>query len=547
MISIEPQTTIVLCSVPWEEDYKNQRTFENATKQAEYFNSLNKLVFTNFTYQRKEGYVDVGANIETLRNFNYVYYTNTGFTNKIFYAFITNMEYIGENVTRLTIETDVFQTWQFDLVYHKCFVEREHVTNDAIGLHTVPENLETGEYICNNITYLNPSGTSCYICIATTSVPTTTPNIPTSYANYYGSVFSGTYYVLFSNVVPATSFIHALDNEDKADAIQSIFMIPIDLCKDDSGDPPTFDVYSASYTSPTVVTYNIELAMLPRTSNPIIMNSSINVDMPSTLNGYTPKNNKLKCYPFNYFYVSDNIGNSIEYHYEDFVNNEASFRTIGTPTPGCSIFCYPLNYKKLQDDLSFDYGSSYNYGLPVPKYPFCGWNSDAYTNWLVQNGRNLDLTTLTGAAGIGAGLGLIATGLGTIAGIGMIAGGVAAIGSTITQAYSHSLVPPQGNGTNSADITFTSNNYDMPAKQMSVRYEYAKIIDDFFEMFGYKVNSLKEPNITGRPYWNYVKTIDCNVEGDIPNEDLLLIRKMFDNGVTLWHTNNMHDYSLNNH
>ena len=35
--------------------------------------------------------------------------------------------------------------------------------------------------------------------------------------------------------------------------------------------------------------------------------------------------------------------------------------------------------------------------------------------------------------------------------------------------------------------------------------------------------------------WNYVKTINCNFEGDIPQTDLRIIKTMFDNGVTLWH------------
>ena len=82
---------------------------------------------------------------------------------------------------------------------------------------------------------------------------------------------------------------------------------------------------------------------------------------------------------------------------------------------------------------------------------------------------------------------------------------------------------------------------------MSIRPEYARIIDDFWNMYGYKVNIVKTPSITGRQYWNYVKTADCNVEGDIPQEDLQIIRKMFNNGCTLWHNaNNIFNYNLSN-
>lgn len=50
-------------------------------------------------------------------------------------------------MTLIHIETDVFQTWQFDFIYKKSFIERKHVTDDIIGNHTTPENIETGEYI----------------------------------------------------------------------------------------------------------------------------------------------------------------------------------------------------------------------------------------------------------------------------------------------------------------------------------------------------------------------------------------------------------------
>lgn len=65
------------------------------------------------------------------------------------------MRYVNDNMTEITIATDVFQTWQFNLNYKKMFVEREHVNDDIVGLHTVPENVETGEYIIDEILRFN--------------------------------------------------------------------------------------------------------------------------------------------------------------------------------------------------------------------------------------------------------------------------------------------------------------------------------------------------------------------------------------------------------
>ena len=82
------------------------------------------------------------------------------------------------------------------------------------------------------------------------------------------------------------------------------------------------------------------------------------------------------------------------------------------------------------------------------------------------------------------------------------------------------------------------------ANKTSFKFEYAKIIDDYFSMFGYKINIVKVPNITGRRNWNNKKTIDCNFDGDIPQTDLNIIKTMFNNGVTLWHNpSTMYNYS----
>ena len=66
-------------------------------------------------------------------------------------------------------------------------------------------------------------------------------------------------------------------------------------------------------------------------------------------------------------------------------------------------------------------------------------------------------------------------------------------------------------------------------------------------MYGYKVNRLKVPNITGRPNFNYIKTIGCNIIGDIPQARLQEIKDLFNRGITLWHNpNTFLDYSVNN-
>lgn len=81
----------------------------------------------------------------------------------------------------------------------------------------------------------------------------------------------------------------------------------------------------------------------------------------------------------------------------------------------------------------------------------------------------------------------------------------------------------------------------------TIKREFAKVIDDYFSMFGYQTNEVKTPNIKNRPNWNYIKTVHANIIGDIPQSDLIEIKSYFDNGITLWHNpDTFLDYSQNN-
>lgn len=54
-------------------------------------------------------------------------YQNEAYSDKWFYAFITKMEYVNNNMTRIEIATDVWQTWQFDITFKESFIEREMI------------------------------------------------------------------------------------------------------------------------------------------------------------------------------------------------------------------------------------------------------------------------------------------------------------------------------------------------------------------------------------------------------------------------------------
>ena len=173
-----------------------------------------------------------------------------------------------------------------------------------------------------------------------------------------------------------------------------------------------------------------------------------------------------------------------------------------------------------------------------------------YTNWLTQNSVNLALNMVSGAGQIvgGAGVAIATGGAGIAIGASSMVSGAATIANTLAQVYEHSLVPPQAEGNlNNGDINFSMGINKIMFYKMTIKEEYAQIIDQYFSMYGYKINRVALPHITGRENWNYVKTINANIEGDIPEEDINEIKSIFNNGVTLWHKASTYlDYSQDN-
>lgn len=510
-MTVTPQGNIYICKTPLQSDYKNQLTFANAQKQQEYFNSVINYTFSNYTYIKKDSTIKVNESIDNLINCNYLFYRNNGFTDKIYYCFITDMEYINENCTLIRFETDVFQTWYFQINYKQCFVDREHVNDDTVGLHTVPENLETGEYIVNEKNYYDGLDSFKYV-IQCTEWSGSSENKPLS-TNFGGIIMAGGAYVC-DTMQQVVNILQTFANRGKDDAVYNVYMIP----------------------SKFIVTSSSSL-QYPGQTSPIYDNITINKN--TNLNGYTPKNNKLLTYPYNYLLVSNNSGSSNILHYERF-NGNCNFQIKGVPIVGGSFKIIPTNYDNTNN--------SEEEGLISGKFPTLNWSDDEYTNWLTQNSVNIGLGIASSGLTVIGGAGMILSGGGAVAGAGAIVSGGMSIANQLSAVYQHSLQPNSAKGNvNGGDINVCDKKNGFFFYKMCIKQEYAKIIDNYFTMFGYKVNSLKLPNINGRNNFNYVKTIDCNFDGDIPQIDLQLIRSMFNNGVTLWHNvNNMYNYDVDN-
>ena len=190
------------------------------------------------------------------------------------------------------------------------------------------------------------------------------------------------------------------------------------------------------------------------------------------------------------------------------------------------------------------------HGVNMGKFPILNWTSDVYTNWLTQNGVNIAISLATGAAQVagGAALAYASGGLAMAAGGSSMLSGAAQITNTLTQIHQQSFSPPQAKGNlNSGDVVTATKRNDFHFYDMTIRKEYAQIIDEYFNMFGYKCNRVKVPAKAHRENYWYIKTIDANITGDIPQEDLQTIKDCYNQGITFWRANgNFRNYGCSN-
>ena len=505
----------------------------------------------DYSFIRNRGTISTNFKYDDALQSNYISFQNKDYSNKWFFAWIDEVNFIGEENTEIKYTIDVWSTWFSYWNTKTCFINRQHVNDDTIGLHTIPENLDVGEVIQERQTedesYGNEYG--YWVAIASnwlikdnsTGDESADSDKGTQYAGItiYDNTVFGTQIILFriqslEDFKDLYLYIARSNKDGHVEDIQNMFIVP-----DVAIDQTEINVHRASigdltqYPNNGFDFYTIDYDMEPATFNTVI-------EKLTTFNDYTPKNNKCFVYPYNYLFVSNNQGSNNIYKYEDFTTPNCVFENQFSISIGGSGRIVQLSYKGMStnDDEA----------LPLGKYPTCAWSSDAYTNWLTQNSVNIatNLATLAG----GTALSVATGGLATPA----VAGGLAlstagSIANTIGQFYQANLLPNISSGQATGDVIWTANRNKFTFRQMRVKTEYLKIIDDYFTRFGYAIRSLGMPNITGRRYWNYVE-IGSTEEigyGDVPSQYMEIINQACRKGVTIWHNHeNIGNYALDN-
>lgn len=501
---IAPNTTIrMLKDVPLDNTYRNTIYFAYVANQTSYFSGKTKYTFAAQSYQRvQKGTLRIGRKADDLYDCNYLMFQNTAYGNKWFYAFVTGVEYVNNETSEVSFEIDVMQTWHFDYDVKMSFVEREMSVTDNIGDNLVPENLEIGDYI-----YEDLGLTSLFNLYQIVIAATFDENMNDATGGMYGGVFSGLHYNVFSSWQSAASFIAEATEQNKADGIVSIFMLPI--------------AFTADYQSTMPEVFNIER------------------DKQLTdIDGYVPKNNKLFTYPYNLLYVTNNEGNVANYAFEYFSSDKCNFNVSGAMccTPECMLV--PLNYKGVE--------KNYNEKLTIGNFPQCAYTVDTFKAWVAQNQNQLALNAINAIGQTAAGAATMYASGGML-GAGMTLNGVQQIGNLVATVSDKSTLPPQARGGGGSIINMANQIKGFQFYYAHIRAEFARIIDDYFNVYGYATHRVKIPNRVIRPHWNYVKTVNVSLTGSVPADDMAMLRQIYDNGVTFWRNGDeVGNYTLDN-
>lgn len=528
-------SSVILCGyVPLDPRYEHTLKFEVPDDQEAYFYSLMKYErMTDLTYLRKNHYIQVDIRIRDLEGVNYLYTKNPG--EKTRYYFIERKEYLSESATRLHVTLDVMQTYQHDWIIPPCFVEREHVLDDSLGANMIDEGLELGEYVTNSEFSLDFGELAIVI---QSSVTLTNPIGEPITGGIIGNVYNGL--ALYTRTLNATgalvvdAVIKSLETSGKADGIANMWVYPKRMI-------------NADFTAEDDATM-----LLVKGIQPFTFSTIKNV----ALGGYVPKNKKLLTYPYNLLYVHNNMGECALYHYELFSstanNGLPGFRVAGNIGADGTVRLMPCNYAGVAENNEE--------GLSLTGFPTCSWTQDAYKIWLAQNANTQALSIQSGQISVGVGVGLAAAGA-VQAAVPFGGGGGDLIASGVSHAYSGyqqiagvmaarkdaQVQPPQAKGAQSSSCNITDGKHTFQLCARSIQAGMARSIDDYFQMYGYKVNQVKYPNITGRKYWNYVRTIGAVIQGNIDAEDRAKIAMVLDKGVTFWHEpGSMYNYFLTN-
>lgn len=519
---IEPNSIIkIYHNIPLDNTYNHTIYFPNKSAQNVYFHEDSTLDILKFkletqSYQRVvKGSMRVALKADKLYDCNYLAFQNTSFGVKWFYAFITGVEYINNETSEITFEIDVMQTYMFDVNIKECFVEREHSLTDDIGDNIQPEPVSLGEYVNSDYELIEDTRDMLVLIMVTSEEDN---------GNLYDGIYGGCQIWAYKSNDTLNISNKLNEYIQRPDQIISVYMSPSMLIPEvpDGGKQLTFSANSN--------------AMYKRLNS--VKEES------QDFQGYVPKNKKMYTYPYNFVRIDNASGQSLNLRYEFFHNLTPIIEISGTFLMPVKLVARPCNYKGLPDyTVVGGYTPSKSECITLESYPMCSWNVDSYKAWVAQNSVPIALNTISGVTNSA-----IASQYSAHPQASFVSSVVGNIANTISNFYTASIVADQCRGNiSNGNVNVSRGIQAFYKTRCHITSDYAKVIDDFFNVYGYSTNKVKVPNIGTRPHWNYVKTVGCVLFGNAPADDIKKMCSIYDKGITFWKSGReVGDYSLDN-
>lgn len=253
-----------------------------------------------------------------------------------------------------------------------------------------------------------------------------------------------------------------------------------------------------------------------------------------TIDGYTPKNKKCFCYPYNYMTLNNNSGVKVVLKYELFDNATNPNVTINYyPVVGNNpvLLCVPVKYKG--QEKNFDNSVQFANFPPLP------WRYDVFKNWAAMNSNSISMNFMQKALSVGT---AAVTG-----NAGGVIGGIQSTVSELANMADKAQQPDEVRGTPQGNALLYSGGAGVFARCECCKSEYISKVDDYFTRYGYLINEVKKPLLHNRKNFDYIQTADIDLVGAVPAEDLEELCNIFNNGVTLWHNpETFGDYDADN-
>ena len=333
---------IIMCkNIKLDRDYKNVLNYTE-TQMLSLCRANQVASASNYSFIRERGTIKTHFPYAQCLQSNYIAFQNPDYSNKWFFAWIDSVEYKSDGCSELSFTIDEWSTWYEKLVKKPCWVEREHVADDTIGLHTLDESLACNNYQVRNVTIDSLYLQDPYIVVMSTYDLETEKNMSGAYI--WNGVVAGAQAYIFRFkisqeprcIMDFERFLMMLNTKDKLQAVQGIYVVPSAVL----GLEPTevqssvLQPHTATITEPTGQMTTQYYKLDGFTFNPKTFTTEIH-NLYQDLS-YQPKNNKCLCYPYHYLFVTNNCGNGNIYKGELFSDrNNIEFSNQLVMSPRC--------------------------------------------------------------------------------------------------------------------------------------------------------------------------------------------------------------------